>query len=146
MQVVRMGPLPDRAIEAAAVLHAKVVPEILGSLIPPRNGEGDHAKHGGGAPSADPDLQRRERSRVPLHHPAGGPPPLSGEDLVLIFPPAPFDHRGWRLAAIQDLARAAAPVRVNGIVSGDEQAIAATLAWLAKAPGITGQLLSVQTG
>jgi len=69
-----------------------------------------------------------------------------GEDLVLVFPPAPYDHRGWRLAAIQDLARAAAPARVNGVVGDDEQAIAATLAWLADAPGITGQLLSVQTG
>jgi hypothetical protein len=103
MQVVRVGRLPDRAIEAAAEFHAKVVPEILG-------------------------------------------PPLAGEDLVLVFQPAPHDHRGWRLAAVQDLARAVAPLRVNGIVGDDDGAIAATLVWLEQAPGVTGQLLSVQTG
>jgi very-short-patch-repair endonuclease len=45
-------------------------------FAPPRNGEGDHAKHGGGA-----DSQGRGRYR-PLHHPAapGGPPPRSGEE------------------------------------------------------------------
>jgi hypothetical protein len=103
MQVVRVGPLPDRAIEAAGAFHATTVPELL------------------------------------------GPPPV-GEDLVLIFPLASSEHCGWRLAAVQDLARAAAPARVNGIVGDDQDAIAATLAWLEQAPGITGQLLSVQTG
>jgi hypothetical protein len=69
-------------------------------------------------------------------------PPRSGEDLVLIFPAAPYDHRGWRLAAIQDLARAAAPGRVNAIAGDDEEAIAAAVEWLAEAPGVTGQLLA----
>ena len=68
------------------------------------------------------------------------------EDLVLLFPPADHTHRAWRLAAVQDLARAAAPSRVNGIVGGDEKAIAAALAWLERAPGITGQLLAVGPG
>jgi len=45
--------------------------------VPPRNGEGDHAKHGGGG---SPPAQRSADS--PLHHPAGGPPPRSGEDLL----------------------------------------------------------------
>ena len=96
MQVVRVGPLPDRAIEAAAAFYA---------------------------------------SPLPLD-----------KDLALIFPPAPCDHRAWRLAAIQGLARDAAPARVNGVVGSDEQAIAATLAWLDQAPGVTGQLLSVEIG
>ena len=96
MQVVRVGPLPDRAIEAAAAFYAS--------------------------------------------------PPATGGDLALIFPPAAHDHRAWRLAAIQDLARTAAPARVNGIVGSDEEAIAATLAWLEQAPGVTGQLLSVENG
>jgi hypothetical protein len=96
MQVVRVGPLPDRAIDAAAAFYANPAP--------------------------------------------------MGEDLALVFPPAPHDHRAWRLAAVQDLARAAAPARVNGIVGSDEGAIAATLAWLEQAPGVTGQLLSVQNG
>ena len=98
-----VGPLPERAIDAAAAFHASVLPGILVQLP-------------------------------------------AGEDIALIFPPAPFDHHGWRLAATQDLARAAAPARVNGVAGDDERAIAATLAWLEQAPGITGQLLSVQTG
>jgi hypothetical protein len=73
------------------------------------------------------------------------PPPV-GEELVLVFPVAAYDHRGWRLAAIQDLAREAAPKRVNAIVCDDEEAITATAEWLARAPGITGQLLAVSPG
>src|SRR5687768_6072319 len=47
-------------------------------LDPPRNGEGDHAKHGGGARERDPNLEGKDHPRVPLHHPAGGPPPPRG--------------------------------------------------------------------
>jgi hypothetical protein len=64
------------------------------------------------------------------------------DDLALVFPPAPYDHRGWRLAAVQDLARAAAPKRVNGVVGDDEAATGQAVAWLAEAAGITGQLLA----
>jgi hypothetical protein len=63
--------------------------------------------------------------------------------LALVFPAAPRDHRGWRLAAVRDLAREAAPKRVNALAGNDEQAIAETLAWVGQAPGITGQLLDV---
>jgi hypothetical protein len=70
-------------------------------------------------------------------------PPRDGEDLVLVFAPAPQDHRGWRLAAVQDLAREAAPRRVNAIAGANEAAIAESLAWLEQAPGVTGQLLAV---
>lgn len=65
------------------------------------------------------------------------------EALALVFPPAGYDHRGWRLAAVQDLAREAAPKRVNAVVGEDQAAIAAALDWLEQAPGITGQLLAV---
>ena len=102
MRIVRVGPLPEAALEAAAEFHAQVLP----TLIPP--------------------------------HP--------GEDLVLVFPPAPYDHDRWRLAAVQNLARAAAPARVNAIVGDDEAAIAETLAYLEGAPGVTGQLLAVEGG
>jgi hypothetical protein len=102
MRVVRVGALPDGALEAAAEFYAKVV----GGLNPPR----------------------------------------AGEDLVLVFSLAPYDHRGWRLAALQDLARAAAPARMNGIVGDDEQAIADAVAYLERSPGITGQLLEVVPG
>lgn len=60
-------------------------------------------------------------------------------DLVLIFPPADHTHRAWRLAAVQGLSREAAPRRVNALASDDETAIAAALAYLAGAPGLTGQ-------
>ena len=104
MQVVRVGPLPEHAIEAAAAFHASVLPGILAN------------------------------------------PSRSGEDLVLVFEPAPYDHRAWRLAAVQDLARQAAPHRVNAVTGDDEEVIAAALAWLDQAPGVTGQLLSVGSG
>ena len=47
--------------------------------------------------------------------------PAVKEDLVLVFPSATYDHRGWRLAAVQDLAREAAPIRINAIVGDDER-------------------------
>ena len=102
MRVVRVGELPDGALEAAAEFYARVLPLLS--------------------------------------------PPRAGEDLAVIFWPAAYDHRAWRLAAIQDLARAAAPVRVNGIVGHDERSIAETLVWLEAAPGVTGQLLAVEPG
>jgi hypothetical protein len=106
MAVIRVGPLPEGALDAAAVFHADVLPRIraeLGQLDPTQDGEG----------------------------------------LVIVFPSAPHDHRAWRLAAIQDLARAATPLRVNGIGGEDEAAITRSLAFLATAPGITGQILTV---
>ena len=66
------------------------------------------------------------------------------DQLVLSFPTESYDHRGWRLAAVQDLARAAAPKRVNGIVGDEETALDETVAWLATAPGVTGQLLALR--
>jgi hypothetical protein len=65
------------------------------------------------------------------------------DELFIVFRPASYDHRGWRLAAIQDLAREAAPRRVNGVAGDDERAVTAAIDWLAHAPGITGQLLAV---
>jgi hypothetical protein len=67
----------------------------------------------------------------------------AGSDAVLLFAPAEYEHRGWRLAAVQDLAREAAPLTVNGLVGDDETALSAALSYLAGAPGITGQLLAV---
>jgi hypothetical protein len=64
--------------------------------------------------------------------------------VVLVFPATSYDHRGWRLAVVQDLAREAAPKRVNAIAGDDESAIAGTAEWLAQAPGVTGQLLAIE--
>ena len=63
--------------------------------------------------------------------------------LALVFAAAGHEHRGWRLAAVQELAREAAPKRVNGVAGADQTAIDQALAFLAAAPGMTGQLLAV---
>jgi len=65
----------------------------------------------------------------------------NGDDTVLVFAPADYTHRGWRLAAVQQLARDHAPLRVNALASDDEAAIAATAKYLAAAEGVTGQYL-----
>lgn len=64
-------------------------------------------------------------------------------DLVLAFPAAGHEHRAWRLAAVQELAREATPLRVNGVVGDDAEAIDQAAAYLADAQGVTGQLLAV---
>jgi hypothetical protein len=61
--------------------------------------------------------------------------------LAIILPPAPCDHRDWRLALARDLAREAAPKRVNFVSGHPGEALAATLRFLADAPGVTGQYL-----
>lgn len=65
------------------------------------------------------------------------------EGLCLIFAPADHSHRGWRLAAVQELARAYAPRRVNAVVCDAEQGLDAALALLEPCQGITGQLLAL---
>ena len=62
--------------------------------------------------------------------------------LAIILPPAPRDHRDWRLALARDLAREAAPKRVNVVAGSPGEARAATLRFLADARGVTGQYLS----
>ena len=63
------------------------------------------------------------------------------EALTLIYPPADHTHRGWRVAAVQSLARAHAPRRVNAITGVDGEAILAATDYLSHAEGITGQYL-----
>ena len=64
-----------------------------------------------------------------------------GETLTIIFPPADNTHRGWRLAVVQELARAYAPVRINAVAGDNEAAIAAAIGYLETAEGVTGQSL-----
>lgn len=61
--------------------------------------------------------------------------------LVIILPPAGHDHRDWRLALARDLAREAAPKRVNLLAGAEGEARAAALRFLADAPGVTGHYL-----
>lgn len=68
---------------------------------------------------------------------------LSGgaDPLTLVFLPANHEHRAWRLAAVQGLARRFAPSRVNAVESDEREAVAAAQRWLDGAGGVTGQLL-----
>jgi hypothetical protein len=63
--------------------------------------------------------------------------------LILAFTPADHTHHAWRLAAVQMLARALAPLRVNGVSGGGGQAVAASAEYIDRAPGLTGQLISI---
>jgi hypothetical protein len=61
--------------------------------------------------------------------------------LAIVLAPAPHDHRDWRRALGRDLARAAAPKRVNIVAGHPGEALEATLRFLADAPGVTGHYL-----
>jgi hypothetical protein len=63
------------------------------------------------------------------------------DPLTLVFEPASHAHRGWRLAAVQSLARARKPRRVNAVEAVDEGSIRAAERYLEAADGVTGQLL-----
>ena len=65
------------------------------------------------------------------------------ESLIVRFSPVSREHLGWRLAAIQELAREAAPRRVNAIAVDADTDIEGVLDFVASAPGVTGQLLAV---
>lgn len=70
---------------------------------------------------------------------------LVGADaLAIVLPQAPYDHDGWRRAIARDLARAHAPRRVNVVSGSHPTDIDATLAYLADAPGVTGQYLQTR--
>jgi hypothetical protein len=63
-----------------------------------------------------------------------------GEDVMLVVPSADHTHREWRLAIVAGLARQYTPRRVN-MVAGAGAGVDASEAYLATAPGITGQYL-----
>jgi len=68
---------------------------------------------------------------------------MAAGDVVLAFDPADHTHHAWRLAAVQDLAREAAPRRANAVVGTAGAGRDRVLAFLANAPGVTGQMLQV---
>lgn len=105
---------PSSPIDAASHFHKTILPQVRGAL--------------------DPDSEFWVRV---------GDLPQSLDGVILFLPEADDDHNAWRLAAVQDLAREAAPRRVNAVAGGtaDEQAEIAD--YLRDAPGITGQILSV---
>lgn len=62
-------------------------------------------------------------------------------DLLLIFPAHSHPDLGWRAAAVQALARAAAPRRINAVAGGDAAGVASAVGYLEAAPGVTGHYL-----
>lgn len=64
----------------------------------------------------------------------------SGDDLMIVLPTADYTHREWRRAVAAGLARAHTPLRVN-LVTGEGSVLDALAAYLATAPGVTGQYL-----
>ena len=64
----------------------------------------------------------------------------AGNDVVMLFDPADHTHLHWRKAAVEELAREAAPCRVNGAVGGSSGDMKALCEYLDNAPGVTGQL------
>ena len=66
-------------------------------------------------------------------------------NLTIVFEPAGHEQRGWRLAVVQELAREYAPSRINALESDDKAAIHAAIAYLGDAPGVTGQLLPLDS-
>lgn len=65
------------------------------------------------------------------------------DSLVLCFAVGDHTQRGWRLAVVQQLAREQAPRRINAVAGGSTAAVAAAEQFLNAAPGITGQLFSL---
>jgi hypothetical protein len=63
--------------------------------------------------------------------------------LCLRFSPADYTHAAWRRAAVQSLAREAVPARINAVAADDDAAVAAALAYLDRAAGVTGQYLAL---
>ncbi len=72
-------------------------------------------------------------------------PQLRGHDagdLMIVFDPAGHTHESWRKAVIAELAREAAPARVNAVVGADPKSIGQVLDFLERAPGVTGQVFT----
>lgn len=65
----------------------------------------------------------------------------STDHLTLVFAAAGHPHEDWRRAVVATLARERTPMRINAIAGNDEGAIAGIAAFIAGAPGLTGQYL-----
>lgn len=115
--VVPAEDLPGDPLDAAAAFYADILPAARAGLarLAPENGDQGEQHE---APEAE----------------AGA--------MLILFAPADHTHTDWRCAAIAQLAREAAPLRVNAIAGEDEEAIAEVARWLAGAPGVTGQVLT----
>ncbi|WP_100260857.1 Rossmann fold domain-containing protein [Qipengyuania seohaensis] len=64
----------------------------------------------------------------------------NGQDVVITMPPADHTHGEWRSAAAAMLARKHTPQRAN-VVAGEGAALDGIVAYLERAPGVTGHYL-----
>lgn len=69
----------------------------------------------------------------------------SGDNCVVLFDPADHSHESWRKAAIGELAREAAPCRLNGVIGSSQSAIDEICDYLANAQGVTGQIFETDS-
>lgn len=92
-----------RAGEDVALKSRSVT--VHGLVILPGTGMGA-AEGGGGAPSGEPHLANLRSPAVPLHHPADGPPPRSGEGLAEITLHAHVSKGTYIRSLARDIARA----------------------------------------
>ncbi|MEQ8410904.1 MAG: hypothetical protein RIB52_05060 [Erythrobacter sp.] len=90
------------------------------------------------AASAAFHAQHLDRARRML---AGEGEGEGADALAIVMPAAGTDHDDWRRALARDLARAASPKRVNVVGGAPGKAREEALAYLADAPGITGQYI-----
>ncbi len=65
------------------------------------------------------------------------------ELLVVLFGAGDYTHAEWRRVAVAALARQIAPRRVCALAGGGDAARADALAFLSRAPGVTGQYLEL---
>jgi len=105
---------PSSPIDAAQHFHANILPQVRGAL--------------------DPDSE---------FWVSVGELPQLLDGVILFLPDAGDKHTAWRLAVVQDLAREAAPRRVNAVTGGTLEEQAEIADYLRDAPGVTGQILSV---
>lgn len=105
---------PSSPIDAGSHFYTHILPQVRGAL--------------------DPDSE---------FWVSVGELPQSLDGVILFLPEAGDEHDAWRLAAVQDLAREAAPRRVNAVVGGNDEEKAEVADYLRDAPGVTGQILCV---
>ena len=62
--------------------------------------------------------------------------------IVILFDIADHTHQAWRKAAVGELAREAAPRRVNAVAGSPGASLEAVCAYLDTADGVTGHVLA----
>ena len=66
--------------------------------------------------------------------------------VLILFDAADHTHEAWRKAAVGELARDAAPRRVNAVAGPPGASLEAVCAYLDTADGVTGHVLKAEEG